>query len=74
MTDPGEQHNNQIPELTHVVAARRDIVKLCTVEIAISLNSLLGTRVAAEFLKKHQVDLDMALRVLLRPEQRRFGS
>jgi hypothetical protein len=66
--------DRDIPELTKVITARRDIVKLCAVEIAIYLKNLLGTRAAAEYLKKQQVDLEVALRVLLHPSQRRNGG
>ena len=62
-----------IPVLTKIVNARRDIVRLCAVEIAIYLKELLGTRIAAEYLRRHQVDLDVALRVLLHPSKRRYG-
>ncbi len=74
MNDSQRQVDHQIPVLTQMVSARRDIVKLCAVEIAIGLKELLGTRQAAEFLKKHQVGLDIALRVLLHPSQRRYGG
>jgi hypothetical protein len=50
---------------------RRDIVKAYAVEIAISIAGLIGTRGAAAFLKKYMVDIDVALRVLLRPAKRR---
>ncbi len=67
------RNDNDIPVLTKVVTPRRDIVKLCTVEIAITLKDTLGVQEAAEFLQRHQVDIDVALRVLLRPSQRRFS-
>ncbi len=67
------RNDNDIPVLTKVVIPRRDIVKLCTVEIAINLKDTLGVQEAAEFLKRHEVDIDVALRVLLRPSQRRFS-
>jgi hypothetical protein len=50
---------------------RRDIVKAYAVEIAINIVALVGARQAAAFLYKYKVDLDVALRVLLRPSQRR---
>ena len=54
---------------------RRDIVQAYAVEIAISIAGLVGTRQAAAFLKKYLVDLEVALRVLLRPSARRnYGS
>ena len=55
--------------------ARRDIAKAYAVEIAISIVGLVGTRQAAAFLKRYMVDIDVALRVLLRPSERRdYGS
>lgn len=50
---------------------RRDIVKAYAVEIAINIVGLVGARQAAAFLCKYKVDLDVALRVLLHPSQRR---
>jgi hypothetical protein len=52
-------------------STRRDIVKAYAVEIAINIVALVGARQAAAFLYKYKVDLDVALRVLLRPSQRR---
>jgi hypothetical protein len=66
-------HNE--PPLALTDPARRDIAKAYAVEIAISIAGLVGTRQAAAFLKKYMVDLDVALRVLLRPSERRdYGS
>lgn len=73
MEQTDQPNSNEIPVLTKIVNVRRDIVRLCAVEIAIYLKELLGTRVAAEYLRRHQVDLDVALRVLLHPSRRRFG-
>ncbi|OGB27009.1 MAG: hypothetical protein A3I66_22250 [Burkholderiales bacterium RIFCSPLOWO2_02_FULL_57_36] len=50
---------------------RRDIVRAYAIEIAISIAELIGTRRAAAFLRKYMVDIDVALRVLLHPSQRR---
>jgi len=60
----------EIPVLTQA-AARTDIVKALTVEIAIALHRLLGTKIAAQFLRNHKIDIAIALRVLLHPYQRR---
>lgn len=64
----------EIPMLTQA-ASRTDIVSALTVEIAIALQHLLGMKVAAQFLRRHKISIDIALRVLLRPYQRRqYGT
>lgn len=54
-----------------LLSSRHDLVRLCAVEIAILLKDARGTRIAAEFLSRHGVDIHVALRVLLHPDQRR---
>ena len=51
--------------------ARRDVVKAYAIEIAVSIVGLVGARQAATFLRKYSVDIEVALRVLLHPSQRR---
>jgi hypothetical protein len=58
-------------DLSWLNRSRHDIVQAYPIEIAISIVRQLGTRHAAAFLKKYTVDIDVALRVLLRPSQRR---
>jgi hypothetical protein len=50
---------------------RRDCATEKAVEIGIRLQDVLGTRDAARFLKNNVVDIEIALRVLLRPAERR---
>ena len=50
---------------------RHDMVSEKAVEIGIRLQDILGTSDAANFLKNNVIDIEVALRVLLRPEQRR---
>jgi hypothetical protein len=53
---------------------RRDFVTAALVEQSISLQKQAGTRYAAVFLDYKGVPVDIALRVLLRPSQRRQMS
>lgn len=50
---------------------RRDFVTAALVEQSIALQSQAGTRYAAVFLDYKGVPVDVALRVLLRPNERR---
>lgn len=50
---------------------RHDLASEKAVEIGIRLQDILGTSDAANFLKNNVIGLDVALRVLLRPELRR---
>ena len=50
---------------------RHDLASEKAVEIGIRLQDILSTSDAADFLKNNVIDIDVALRVLLRPEQRR---
>ncbi len=50
---------------------RHDLASEKAVEIGIRLQDILGTSDAAQFLKNNVIDIEVALRVLLRPEQRR---
>jgi hypothetical protein len=60
----------EIPLLTQTTA-RTDIVSALAVEIAIAIHYLLGTKIAAQFLRNHKITINIALRVLLRPHERR---
>ena len=50
---------------------RRDFVTAALVEQSIALQNQAGTRYAAVFLDYKGVPVDIALRVLLRPQERR---
>ena len=51
--------------------SRRDLVKATLVEIGIAMQDMKGTDQAAEYLKSQGIALDIAVRVLSRPLQRR---
>jgi hypothetical protein len=57
-----------LPEAT---TSRPDIDTATTVELAIMLQQTAGTRRATAFMKEKQVPVDVAMRVLLRPAERR---
>lgn len=69
--EAGTHYANTTRPPFDLASSRRDLVRLCAVEIAILLKDARGTRIAAEFLNRHDVDLHVALRVLLHPERRR---
>ena len=50
---------------------RHDLLSEKAVEIGIRLQDILSTSDAANFLKSNVIDIEVALRVLLRPHQRR---
>ena len=50
---------------------RHDLVSEKAVEIGIRLQEILSTSDAASFLKNNLIDIEVARRVLLHPEQRR---
>lgn len=72
MYDQQKNIENEAPLLTNEISSRRDIVKLYAVELAINLKEVKGTQVAAAYLKRHDVGLEIALRTLLRPTKRRY--
>ena len=51
--------------------ARQDWTSARFVEEGITIQDVYGTRYAAAFLKNRMIDIDVALRVLLNPAQRR---
>ena len=75
------QKTNPVSDSMHAVdrdmqygshrSMRHDMVSEKAVEIGIRLQDILGTSDAANFLKNNVIDIEVALRVLLRPEQRR---
>jgi hypothetical protein len=74
---PLNPSSNTAPPATDTVitplqtSLRRDRATEKAVEIGIRLQDVLGTRDAARFLKNNVVDIEIALRVLLHPAQRR---
>ncbi len=71
MNDQQKNIGNEVPLLTNEISSRRDIVKLYAVELAINLKEVKGAKVAAAYLKRHDVGLEIALRTLLHPAKRR---
>lgn len=57
--------------LPDVVTSRPDLDTATAVELAIMLQQTSGTKRATEFMKERQVPVDVAMRVLLRPSERR---
>jgi hypothetical protein len=56
---------------TRPTLMRRDLASEKAVDVGIGLQEVLGTRDAALFLKNNVIGIDVALRVLLHPGQRR---
>ena len=54
--------------------ARQDWTSARFIEEGISIQDVYGTRHAAAFLKNRMIDLDVSLRVLLHPGQRRMHT
>lgn len=54
-----------------LVAVRKDSVTESIVNQAISMIDTCGASEAAAYLKRHQVNMEVAIRVLSRPSQRR---
>ena len=67
------QQNNydEVNTFRNVSARRLDWVKAKVVEEGITLQSVHGTDFAAAYLKSAKVDLDVAIRVLAHPHERR---
>lgn len=63
--DPPTEHDDGRASM------RRDRVSEQTVEIGIRLQEILGTSEAAFFLKNNVIAIEVTLRVLLQPAQRR---
>lgn len=71
MADHPTAPTDGIPRFSGPAAMRHDKVSERAVEIGIRLQDILGTSDAANFLKNNVIDIEVALRVLLRPEARR---
>ena len=57
--------------LPEAVTSRPDIDTATAVELAIMLQQTAGTKRATEFMKERRVPVDVAMRVLLHPSERR---
>ncbi|MES2832742.1 MAG: hypothetical protein V4695_12195 [Pseudomonadota bacterium] len=73
MTDKSAS-TEQISDGWQHAAARLDWTSARFVEEGIQLQPVYGTRYAADFMKNRMIDIDIALRVLLNPAQRRSYS
>jgi len=61
----------QSTDVRQHAVARLDWTSARFVEEGIKLQPVYGTRYAADFMKNRLIDIDVALRVLLNPAQRR---
>lgn len=61
----------QLDPMKQYGMARQDWTSARFVEEGITIQVVYGTRHAADFLKNRMIDINVALRVLLNPEQRR---
>lgn len=68
---PQLEQNDEINTFRVMSARRLDWLKARVVEEGISLQCAHGTDFAASYLKSKQVDLEIALRVLVHPRERR---
>ncbi|WP_292932367.1 hypothetical protein [Noviherbaspirillum sp.] len=59
------------PPGTMPFSRRSDFVTAEVVEKGIALQEVLGTKAAADFLRRKMIDMEVASRVLLRPAERR---
>lgn len=62
---------DEINSFRNVQVRRLDWVKAHLVDESVRLQSRQGTDLAAAFLKSEKVDIDVALRVLIHPRDRR---
>lgn len=69
-----EAKEDEVNTFRQVSARRLDWLKANVVEEGICMQSAHGTDYAASYLKAKQVDLDVALRVLAHPHERRHYS
>lgn len=66
-----ENDQDTAPDGVGHASKRHDKVSEQTVEIGIRLQEILGTNDAALFLRNNVIAIEVALRVLLQPKQRR---
>jgi hypothetical protein len=71
---PSQEKYDEINTFRVMLARRLDWARATDVEEGINMQTALGTDLAAAFLKSKEVDLDVALRVLAHPHERRHYS
>jgi hypothetical protein len=71
MSIPQEQNAAIMPAIPPTRFVRRDFLSAHIVEVGILLQEQFGVEHAAAFLKDNFIHLDVAMRVLLRPSERR---
>jgi len=71
MMSTQEQLANSMPPMTPTKFVRRDFLSAHIVEVGLLLQDQFGVEHAAAFLKDNFIHLDVAMRVLLRPSERR---
>ena len=71
MMSTQEQLVSSTPEITATRFVRRDFLSAHIVEVGLLLQEQFGVEHAAAFLKDNFIHLDVAMRVLLRPAERR---
>lgn len=71
MMSTQEQYAPSLPEFASTRFVRRDFLSAHIVEVGLLLQEQFGVEHAAAFLKDNFIHLDVAMRVLLRPNERR---
>jgi hypothetical protein len=71
MMSTQEQFVSRLPEMAPTRFVRRDFLSAHIVEVGLLLQEQFGVEHAAAFLKDNFIHLDVAMRVLLRPGERR---
>lgn len=71
MMSTQEQFASTLPEIRLTRFVRRDFLSAHIVEVGLLLQEQFGVEHAAAFLKDNFIHLDVAMRVLLRPSERR---
>jgi hypothetical protein len=71
MMSTQEQFSSSLPAMAPTRFVRRDFLSAHIVEVGLLLQDQFGVEHAAAFLKDNFIHLDVAMRVLLRPSERR---
>lgn len=71
MMNTQEQFSPSLSEFSSTKFVRRDFLSAHIVEVGLLLQEQFGVEHAAAFLKDNFIHLDVAMRVLLRPNERR---
>jgi hypothetical protein len=71
MMSTQEHFDSSTPEMMPTRFVRRDFLSAHIVEVGLLLQEQFGVEHAAAFLKDNFIHLDVAMRVLLRPSERR---